>query len=184
MIDALIVDITKRTVVPKSPHGTQIANHMAGAIFDSRSYTALEWQRIGTQVIGEPHPSTAGLTIEATTVLTSAQAHVVKRIKEGEWQPGTTPDEYVTDLKASAAARVRVKVGGRPQRNENALSSTTSPLNAVTGIKRAVVKNGLHVLVVCNAVKSRIVSGYCVPEPEVANRHSSWTAPRPMIIPL
>jgi len=167
-VDELITELANgATAVPGN--GAAIAAHVGAAAFDQTVHSASEWAKVGPRLEGRPHPCT-GEPIEASTRLTSLEAHTAKRILEGRWLPTTKPENFLRDLQAAARRAVRVKVGVR----EGPLASTTAPLNAQTGTTHAVVAPGLHLFVVYSARKRRIVSGYSEPEQKIAALHAAW----------
>ncbi|MFZ5440928.1 MAG: hypothetical protein ACOZQL_13045 [Myxococcota bacterium] len=178
-MDRKIVEFVEQTAEPRPGDGAAIRQHVAAASFDHTSRPAAEWAKIGTPLLGRPHPTT-GQPIQSDTLLSSLEAHVAKRIHEERWAANTTPTEYLSDLRLAAANAVRVKVG---LRDEGPLASTTTPdsllLTASTKYRRGA---GRHLFVVYNARKRAIVSGYSEPEPFIANLHRAWKKLR--IIPL
>ncbi len=178
-MDERIIGLATRTVEPApSGDGTAIALHVGKAPFDLTRHTAAEGAAIGTPIAGCPHPTT-GEQIVDETVLTSLEAHTVKRIKEGRWIAGTLPSDYLNDLRGAGTAPTRVKVGenyGAP------LASVVAAVGALPAGAKIVAQPGHSVFVVYNARKRAIVSGYSEPEQKIFELHRAWKKMR--IIPL
>lgn len=178
--DSLIRDAVQgRRLLPVER--TTVIGRMATAPFVPDAHTAAEWSRIGTDVVGEPHPSSPGVAISSSTLLTSCEAHVAKRVKDGRWQAGTTPFDYLDDLHAGAGhPEARLQVGRRrPKdlgRSEGRLVSATFTLLAAPGLltKRVVRLPGHTLFVVYDAERSCISTGYSEPDSVVHTLVRTW----------
>jgi hypothetical protein len=146
---------------------------MARANFRLAPEPAWQWQLSGYRVVGKPHPTKSGETIEELTPLTSAEAHVVKRIGEGRCPEGTSTGEYLADLHAAAGhGDAEVHVGldiGR------AMAGTLTPITAPALVLGKTKKSaGKSVVVLYDADGSCLLSGYVEDEPAAHKFFKDW----------
>lgn len=164
---------------PKATPGERstIVARMSSAPFSSERHTAEKWAEIGTNIIGEPHPAGTG-PIQPTTVLTSLEAHIAKRIKDDLWAPGTSPADYLSDLHAAAGHAEAHLYVGQNERSHPA-GATTTRLSA-RGLPTLRIKAKVSdcVFVVYDAAKSAVVTGYIVPEVVAFQRMKKWARSR------
>lgn len=183
-VDRLIAALARDQRIPAGRiERAEILARLARAKFSDETHKAEDWARFGYDVVGQPHPSRPGETVARETQLTSAEAHTVKRVVEKRWQPGTTTAEYVRDLQAAAGhADANLHVGERPpqgQATERYLAGSTTPLDARGLVVRKVaVEAGRYMLVIYNADKSCLISGYTEPLSGAEKLIKSWTRSR------
>ena len=98
------------TLAPTGAERVEVLRRMSSVPLSSHTRTAREWGGPTSSLVGELHPVT-GAQIEEGTPLTSAEYHLTKRIQDGEWKPGTSLAEFLSDIRTSImhpAARLHV----------------------------------------------------------------------------
>jgi hypothetical protein len=105
--------------------------------------------------------------ISEGTLLTCAEAHICKRIRQGEWAPDTTTTEYVFELQMAAShvtATLYLGLDPSPSSMVARRMAGTSTRADLDDLGLAKIRNpvGLCVLVVYSADESCLVSGYTV----------------------
>jgi hypothetical protein len=154
-VDELITAVAEGQRVPVAGDGDLVRDHLAHAPFWPGKKTATEWGRLGYSVEGQPHPSRPNETIGASTILSSLEFHVAKRILQGQWREGTTPARYLDDCHAAAAKAFVVRAGRTSEGNRAATQTRTIP---ATSWPRLCVQAGFNVLVVYDVRKRVIVT--------------------------
>ena len=171
--DSIVRLATEKSAVVECGERAGIISCICAAPFSRTIRTAGEWSRIGTDLVGEPHPSNPGTLITVHTRLTSLEAHTAKRVKDGRWQEGTTPAEFLNDLRAAAghpAARLHVGVeSDRPK------AATLTHMGAKGLACSKVVLDLIQTVFVVYDAKHRfIISGYSEPEPIALRLFARW----------
>lgn len=180
-VDELIVEVANGRRLAATGDGNIVREHIARAPFSRACRTAIQWGGHGYSVVGEPHPSKPNEKIEDQTYLTSLEFHTAKRVLQGQWKSGTTPSVYESDCQTAAAAAHIVRAG-RTQDGDRAATQTrqTSALFS----PNLNIQTGHCVLVVYDAHKRVIVSGYNIAEATAPTTvYRKWLKP-PKVLPL
>ncbi len=102
MIDVIEGRLAHSTV--GSVERKRIAGRIATADFSKDEFSLRE--RAGAALkalVGAPHPSKVGEPLTEETILTSLEWHVLKHsVLDDSWPRGTSPSEYLADLRAAA----------------------------------------------------------------------------------
>lgn len=180
-VDQLIAEVAEGKRNAATGDGDTVRAHIAQAPFNREVRKEEAWSRLGISVTGQPHPSNPQQTISSTTPLSSLEYHVAKHMLDGEWKPGTSPEAYERDCQLAAQKAYIVKAGVRIV----ALAATQARVNA-TDFPNLNFKPGQVLLVIYDTVKSRIVTGYYLPEAEAPNQvYKKWIQkPRPVVLSL
>ena len=180
--DELIAAIARGERRAQPGDGTIVRDHIASSPFNREPRLERAWALIGDSVVGEPHPTRPGVTITETTSLTSLERHVAKRVRDGQWKPDTTCEQYEADCQRAAKAAYLVKAGVR---SGVALAATQTRVTASEFPKVNVVP-GQVLFVVYDTQKARITTCYYVPEAQAPVRvYNHWVQkPRPVVLPL
>lgn len=180
-VDELIKAVAEGSRMAAPGDGALVRAHVAQSPFNREMRREEAWSRLGFSVAGSPHPSRRTEMITSTTILSSLEFHTAKRILDGQWKPETTPDTYEADCQRAARAAYLVKAGVRSV----ALAATQARVSA-TDFPNLQVGPGQVLLVVYDTEKSRIVTGYYLPEAVTSLQvYKHWIQrPRPVVLPL
>lgn len=180
--DELIDAIARGTQKAEPGDGLRVRQHIASSPFNQERRREDQWARIGDTVVGCAHPSAPGTVIEANTLLSSLDRHLAKRIRDGQWKPGTTPQQYEQDCQRAAGGATVVKAGVR---DGVALAAAQAPVKAET-FPQVVFKSGHAFLVVYDTHKQRITTNYYLPEAQLPVQvYKGWVQkPRPVVLSL
>jgi hypothetical protein len=180
--DELIDAIAKGIQKVQPGDGPRVRQHIGSAAFDREPRSEEEWARVGDTVVGCEHPSQPGTFIEAHTVLSSLDRHLAKRIRDGQWKSGTTPQQYEEDCQRAACTATVVKAGVR---DGVSLAAAQTPVKA-DAFPQVVFVSGHAFLVVYDTRKKRITTNYYLPEAQLPVQvYKKWVQhPRPVVLPL
>ena len=135
--------------------------------------------------IGQPHPTFPSEMVREDTELTSIEYHLLKHTLDHCWQQGTTPTEYLADIRAAVlhgAAILDVGgdrvhyPGGQERRASRAATRTDAQsLFSTLPAAKLEVMVGRCVFVIYDPVRAKLLSGYTMPSKEAGNRVAMWT---------
>jgi hypothetical protein len=179
--DELIAAIARGEREVGGGDGELVRRHIAASPFNREIRAERSWSQIGESVVGCPHPVLPGQVISATTALSSLEFHIAKRIRDGQWKPNTSPDQYESDCQRAASKATIVKAGVRG----NPLAATQT-YAAAADFPQMLVKPGQAVLVVYDTVKHRITTSYYLPAASLPLQvYKYWVQnPRPVVLPV
>jgi hypothetical protein len=147
-VDLLIRKIIRGARRPEMSDADRIVARMSTAPFDDRLFRVSTELRDLTTTGYDLHERESSLTL-----------HVVRRVAvEQQWAPGTSPDDYLDDLRRAtlhSGARVGVywRRGGH-------IAVTASATEAVVSLEHRGISTLPFTLVVYSADRGAIVSGY------------------------
>jgi hypothetical protein len=165
--------------------GDVVRRHVSKASFNPTVRPHRVWARLGLSVIGSLHPSRSSETIADETHLSSLEFHVAKRIKLGHWASSTTPSSYEKDCQRAAGKAYLVKAGRAQQRPDEPLVVTQTRVTKEF-FPDVQATSGELMIVVFDASKNWISSGYCVQEAKASGTvYARWVrSPAPQVLPL
>lgn len=161
--------------------------HIASARFSDQRRPLQEWQRIGPNYVGRPHPSQPGQALALTTALNCAEWHATKHTGQGEWAPGTTTQEYLEDIRTSVLHESAVlHVGGQTVRFPGSSTTRYAPRAGVrtdmdrarAELKKATPKPGWQMLTVYGMDTRRLCTGYQLEADKALATVNAWSSPR------
>lgn len=177
-----LIDDPNETLDPATRK--RIMAHIASAPFNKDRRTLREWQRIGPNYAGLPHPSVPGQVLDLTTDIGSADWHVTKHTGKGEWAPGTTTQEYLVDIQASVRhASSILDVGGQTIRYPGTSTTRYAPragvrtdmAQAAAVVKKAIIRPGWHMLTVYGVDTHVVTTAYQLESSKAMTTVSSWS---------
>lgn len=158
--------------VPTTDRGL-IQDRMSRARFSPEKQPAWQWTLAGYGILGLEHPAEPGVLIVETTLLTSAEVHVLKRIEQGHWVPGTRPAEYVQDLGLAARhPRAWLAVGVEKQHAHS--GSITGSTEVGLNLTKCNSSSDMWVLVVYDADESLLSTGFLADNKTAKRLVSRW----------
>lgn len=180
--DQLIAAIARGEQKAQPGDGATVREHIGRSPFNAERREERAWARVGDSVVGCQHPVVAGTVISESTLLSSLERHLAKRIRDGQWKPGTTPQQYEEDCQRAARTATIVKAGVRA---DIALAATQSPVKAEM-FPQVQVAPGQVFFVVYDTNKKRITTNYYLPEAQAPVQvYKKWVQkPRPVVLPL
>ncbi len=174
----------KNEPLPDKAERDALLAHVAGAKFSDQERTLGEWTRIGASYVGLPHPSKPTVNLTLTTSLNCAEWHALKHTGQGEWNPGTTTQEYLDDIRASVLhASALLDVGRQQLSYPGSPTTRTAPRVAVrtdmdkarADVKKAAVLQGRHMLTLYAPDTKRLVSAYQLEAKKAAGTVNAWS---------
>ncbi|MGH7284294.1 MAG: hypothetical protein ACRELY_22430 [Polyangiaceae bacterium] len=120
---------------------TRVLDRIASAPFSADEKKVGEWSRLGANYDGQPNPSVPGETVTDDTVLDAAGWHALKHIAQGEWQPGTTTQEYRSDVRAAVLHPAAALHVGREKISYRGSLATTQRSRAAVRVDMAKAKS-------------------------------------------
>jgi len=181
-IHQLIRELAAGSRKPSPSDGPRVSQHVSQSPFNRVVRPHETWARGDYSVKGCPHPSRPTEVIEDHTKLSSLEFHVAKRIQSGQWKASTTPTSYERDCQRAAAAAYLVKAGIR-----NAIPLVATQSRVSKELFPSILAPPAHILlVVYDASKEWISTGYCIQEADAPNRvYGKWVKqPPPQVLPL
>jgi hypothetical protein len=170
VIDQRQVDVTandRRTIIAR----------IADAPFSVDVRPLKEWARIAlSSFVGMPHPSRPSQPMDAETELTSVEYHVLKHTLDGGWPPGTTPDEYIRDIR-TAVRDVAAKLDlGRQRLNYRGIAERMAPRAATRTdvFKTTRAESDMCTMVVYDPGRSKVCSGYRLTNDDAEDTLAKW----------
>lgn len=160
----------------------QIRALLANAPFATEQRPVSEWNRIGPNLVGQPHPVT-GQPVTADTVMSSAEWHALKHTALGEWRPGTTLNEYLADVRrALSHADAVLEIGKEVAARKPPRSKAASWVEATDQVLQHGVPRADHVVYsVYDAARNCIVTGFRPERGYVVTALRNWTNRRRLL---
>ncbi len=143
-------------------HGDRIAQHVAAAPF------AVHLDEVDAYpaIVGMRRPRVPTELIRRDMSLDTLERHTASRIADGEWEPGTTTDQYLACLRAAASHRsAKVLVGYRLATRTGRcryLAATVTESTAEGLLLPSALPESRKSLIVYYQVGTGILSGYMI----------------------
>lgn len=162
-----------------------IVRKMRSAPFSEDSFPLRKWARMSLPAyLGKPHPSMPSTPVDASTDLTSLEWHTLKHTADGGWAVGTTPAQYLQDIRVAVdlATNVDVVRTSKTYPNSQATSSadqaaTRTPTTAANGkqtFSKATVDPTRTIIVIYDARRGCVCTGYSTTASEAEQTLARW----------
>lgn len=157
-----------------------ILRGMAATRFSPEKKTLEEWNQSNLTIAGKAHPSLAGVTVTAQTMLSSEDWHTLKHTEQGEWAAGTTTAEYLLDLKTAFLASPSLHVGksSTRRRTSSRAAGHVDMQAAQSRLRKALVIPGHSLLALYDPVRRCAVSVYRMKSTAVTSTLQRWNPHR------
>jgi hypothetical protein len=176
-----VIDAPQRKGLSASQR-QQVLAHVARAPFSQDVRPLKAWARLASgRLTGKPHPSQPNQVVSEDTELTSVEYHVLKHTTlDDSWPPGTTPAEYLDDIRAAIrhisatldVGRERVTYPNRTQRMAPR-AATRTDVQALPALK-VTVGAGTCIFVVYDPERAKILSGYRLATDDAEDTLAKW----------
>lgn len=173
----IIKELASGSRSPTQAEYESLISAIVQAPFSRETKLAEDWSRQDYPIIGEPYPGRPGVVISPEMALTSLVAHTAKRIVDGGWRAGTTPEQYLADLRQAAGhatARLRVGYDAARGRSYWKMGTATDIQACTASLVMVNAAPGKSILVVYNAERNHLQSGYVVHNAVMPGRFQGW----------
>lgn len=183
--DQIIARLANSPLAQEKPGDREtVLSRIKVAPFSSRAQAAKDWQKAGGRgIIGQPYPGDPSILIESGTLLDSLTFHVAKRIAQGKWQPQSTPEQYLADLRAAVAHPEVQLWTGFDDSSGGPVAGTLTPTHrgSVAFTSLAKPKFPSCIFVIYDATRGHIRSGYLVREEQGPKIVGEWRNSRQVV---